>query len=50
MLVMGEHERRFRDGSDLGGAGGDVLQDAPALGQQREAAFARARRDRSSML
>jgi hypothetical protein len=40
MFEVGEDEGGFGDVADLLGAGGDVLQDAPACGQQREAAFA----------
>jgi hypothetical protein len=40
MLEMGEDERGTGDVADLAGAGGDVLQGAPAAGEQRESAFA----------
>ena len=39
---MGEDERGAGDVADLAGAGGDVLQGAPAAGEQRESAFAQA--------
>src|SRR5947207_14345116 len=37
---MGEDERGTDDVADLAGAGGDVLEGAPAAGEQGEAAFA----------
>ena len=40
VLEMGEDERGTGDVADLAGAGGDVLQGAPAAGEQRESAFA----------
>ena len=39
---MGEDERGAGDVADLAGAGGDVLQGAPAAGEQGEPAFAEA--------
>jgi hypothetical protein len=39
---MGEDERGAGDVAGLAGAGGDVLQGAPAAGEQRESAFAQA--------
>jgi len=39
---MGEDERGAGDVADFAGAGGDVLEGAPAAGEQGEAAFARA--------
>jgi len=39
---MGEDEGGAGDVADLGGAGGDVLQGAPAAGKQGEPAFAEA--------
>jgi len=42
VLEMGEDERGPGDVADLAGAGGDVLQGAPAAGEQRESAFAQA--------
>jgi hypothetical protein len=40
VLEVSEHERRSGDIADLLRAGAHVLEDAPALCQQREAAFA----------
>ena len=42
VFEMGEDECGFGDVADSAGAGGDVLQDAPALGEQGEAAFGQA--------
>jgi hypothetical protein len=42
MLEMGEYEGGTDDVADFAGAGGDVLQGSPALGEQGEAAFAEA--------
>ena len=39
---MSENEGGAGDVTDLAGAGGDVLECAPALGEQREPAFAQA--------
>ena len=39
---MGECKRGPGDVADLAGAGGDVLEGAPAAGEQRESAFAQA--------
>src|SRR6516165_8853032 len=39
---MGEDEGGAGDVADLAGAGGDVLQDPPAAGDQREATFTQA--------
>jgi hypothetical protein len=39
---MGEYERGAGDVTDFAGANGDVLEGAPAAGEQREAAFAQA--------
>ena len=39
---MGAYERGAGDVAGLAGAGGDVLQGAPAAGEQRESAFAQA--------
>jgi hypothetical protein len=39
---MGKDKRGAGDAADLAGAGGDVLEDAPALGEQREPAFSQA--------
>ena len=36
---MGEDERGAGDATDFAGAGGDVLQGAPAAGEQGEPAF-----------
>jgi hypothetical protein len=40
VLEVGEHDGGFGDIADAVGAGGDVLQDAPAAHRQGEAAFA----------
>jgi hypothetical protein len=37
---MGEYERGLGEVADFAGAGGGVLQGAPAAGQEREPAFA----------
>ena len=37
---MGENERGAGDVADLAGAGGDVLEGAPAAGEQGERGFA----------
>ena len=42
VLEMGEDERRAGDVADFAGAGGDVLEGAPALAEQGGPAFARA--------
>ena len=42
MFEIGEHECGLRDLGDLAGADGDVLEGAPAPGEQREAALAQA--------
>jgi hypothetical protein len=39
---MGQDERRAGDVADFAGAGGDVLEGAPALVEQGEPAFAQA--------
>ena len=39
---MGQDERGAGDIADLAGAGGDLLEDAPAAGEQGEPAFAQA--------
>jgi len=39
---MGEDERGAGDVADFAGAGGDVLEGAPAAGEQGEPAFAEA--------
>ena len=41
MLEMSEDERGSGDIADLAGAGGDVLEGAPAAGEQGEPAFGR---------
>src|SRR6266536_4065421 len=41
---MGEDQCRFDEGADFAGAGGGVLQGAPALGEESEAAFSAAAR------
>ena len=40
VLEMGKQQRCFGEVADPAGAGGDVLEDAPAADQRREAAFA----------
>jgi hypothetical protein len=50
VFEMDEDECGSDDVADLAGAGGDVLQGSPVLGEQGEAAFAEVRRARSSML
>jgi len=42
MLEVREDERRFGNLSDLAGAGGDVLQGAPASAEYGESTFAQA--------
>jgi hypothetical protein len=42
VLEVGEHEGRLRDLADLTGADGDVLEGAPPLGEQGEAALTQA--------
>ena len=42
MLELGEDEGGAGDVADLAGAGGDVLEGAPALVEQGEPAFAQA--------
>ena len=42
MFEMGEHECNPRNLGDLAGADGDVLEGAPAPGEQGEAALAQA--------
>ena len=42
VFEVGEHECGARDSADFGGTQGDVLQGAPAAGEQGEAAFAEA--------
>ncbi|WP_433359121.1 BRCT domain-containing protein [Streptosporangium sp. CA-115845] len=42
MFEIGENECGFDDVADSAGVGGDVLEGAPALGEQGEAAFSRA--------
>jgi hypothetical protein len=42
VLEMGEDERGAGDVADFAGAGGDVLEGAPAAGEQGEPAFAQA--------
>jgi hypothetical protein len=42
VLESDEDQRGFGDAGDPARAGGDILQGGPALGEQREAAFAEA--------
>lgn len=42
MFEMGENKRSFDEVSDSAGAGGNVLEGAPALREQGEAAFSQA--------
>ena len=42
MLEMGQDQRGAGNVTDLAGADGDVLEGAPALGEQREPAFSQA--------
>ncbi len=42
MFEVGEYECSFGDIADLLWAGGDVVQDAPAFGEESEATFTEA--------
>jgi hypothetical protein len=42
VFELGEYECGFDDGADLAGAGGEVVECAPAAGEDGEAAFAQA--------
>jgi hypothetical protein len=42
VLEVSQDERGPGDAADLAGAGGDVLEGAPAVGEQSEPAFAQA--------